>query len=280
MSSSRLASLFLSSSLFSMAALSGCAEQGVTPIEHDASFAHATSKQIERVYAASSGLDLVQALLIADDLSGRNDPTACPAIVTKGTVTTVTGGCDTEEGRIEGSIVIRDMPDIHDLPSDVPTEPGSIEFDIRGTTSDGDFSALEGRVELDPDSGIRGDFTLTFEGVTSTSRLELLFGIEEPVRVLAGSEMAHSELGGAGVEGTWRFDESSGRLVVRGADELVFDFARRTDDGCVPYAAGENFGMVCDTLIEERGAARLDKAQVLAEPRAPQWWRKLRAAKR
>ena len=277
---SRLASLILSSTLLSIAALPGCAEQG---IEHDAIFANATHAQIGRVYNASSGLDLVIALLIADDMSGRNDATGCPSFVTTGTVTTVTGGCTTEEGtRLEGSIEIRDLPELDGgFPLEGPAPTGSVEFDLRGTSSDGELGALEGRVEIDLDLSVRGDLTTTLRGIVTTSRLGFAPGSDGTTTVSPGSEMATSEVGGASVEGAWHFgDPPSGRLVLRGADELVFDFAGRTDDNCVPYAAGENRGMVCDTLIEERRAARFDKAQVLATQPLSRLSRLLLAARR
>jgi hypothetical protein len=102
----------------------------------------------------------------------------------------------------------------------------------------------------------------------STSRLELSSGSDGTVTVAPGSEMAHSELGGASVEGSWHFGAPPrGALILRGADELVFDIAHSDEDNCVPYAAGENRGEVCDTLIDARRAARFDKAQVLeAQP--------------
>ncbi|HWO24021.1 MAG TPA: hypothetical protein VNO30_35005 [Kofleriaceae bacterium] len=262
----RFTSLSLSSSLLSVIALVGCSESGIA---HDAVFAKATPAQIDRVYSASSGFDLVTVLLIADNMAGRSAPTGCPAIVTKGTVTTATGGCTTEGGdRLEGSIVIRDLPNIDRTPLEGPAETGSVELDIRGTSADGEVGAFEGRVEIDLDMDIRGDLATTSRGVVSTSRLELSYGSDGTATVAPGSEIAHSELGGAGVEGSWHFgDPPSGALILRGADELVFDIAHRGEDNCVPYAAGENRGEVCDTLIEPRRAARFDEAQVLeAQP--------------
>jgi hypothetical protein len=169
--------------------------------------------------------------------------------------------------------VIRDLPDFDTLPSG---PRGSVEIDIRGTSADGEVSAFEGRVEIDvirPDEpdiriDLRGDLTITSRGVVSTSRLEFSTGSDGTDAVAPGSEMTHSELGSAGVEGSWHFqDPPSGALILRGADKLIFDIAHRGEDNCVPYAAGENRGEVCATRIEERRAASFDKAQVLeAQP--------------
>lgn len=35
------------------------------------------------------------------------------------------------------------------------------------------------------------------------------------------------------------------RLIVRGADVIVFDMSHRDDDPCVPYAIGDERGTVC-----------------------------------
>ena len=278
---SKIGSLILSSTLLSLAALPGCSEQS---IEHDATFATATAKQVKRAYQASSGFDQLLALLAADHWFGKNDPTGCPAIVTRGAVTTVTGGCSTEEGgRIEGKAEIRNMPDFDRFPSDRPTEPGSIEIDLslRAMSPDTEHVAFKGDVEIDPDAGFRGDLTLTYEGITSRSRLGIELGSDESLTLAPDSEIEISDVGGAGVEGTWRYsDPPSGRLILRGADELVFDMAHPTDDGCIPYEAGANRGTVCDTTIEERRAAGLAPGLVLADPRVSLLSRALLPAKR
>ena len=195
----------------------------------------------------------------------------CPAIVTTGLDTAVTGGCVTENGeRFDGSIAIHNLPDFDGTPPDDPTQPSSVELDFQATSSTGERIAYNGRVELDFRSmRIQGDLTLDLDDLESTSRVTLDCGVG-PCTASPGSEIEISGLGGASVEGTWRFDDSpSGRVTVRGADVLVLDMAGR-DGRCVPYQIGDKRGLVCEHgLFSERSFASVDGEQVPAEVRPP-----------
>lgn len=187
----RLASLCLSPSLLLASALAGCAEAP------QARFADASPAQLERALRAASGHDLVSALVLGIALSGKHQPTECPAIVTAGQDTTVTGGCTRENGtRLEGTIAIHNLPSWEDDSEYDPSKPGSVELDFRIVFPQHDEIVLDGRVELleEPEQRISGALTLDTEGIASTSRLD--FGCEDGACDMApGAEIEISELG-------------------------------------------------------------------------------------
>jgi hypothetical protein len=248
MMSLRITSILLSSSLLSVVALAGCAESGAS--SEETSFADATPAQLERVYSASAGHDLGSALILGAVFSGENDTGGCPAIVTQGQDTTVTGGCTMEDGgRVDGSIAIHNLNGFEENPAYDPAEPGFVKLDFHVTTSQGERIDLDGRVdfngrvELD---GVRvqGDLTIGAGGVGSTSRLTLSC-VDGTCTILPGSEIELSDLGGGSVEGTWGTGASSGRVTVRGADVLVIDIAGQDEKQCAPYEIGAKRGIVC-----------------------------------
>src|SRR5262245_22059957 len=111
---SRLGLRLLSSSLLSAAALAGCSESSAP----SARFADATPAQLERAFEAATGRALLDALAIGVDFWGRNDPRSCPSVETRGSDTTITGGCTTEnDERLEGSIVIHNLAERLDDPA-------------------------------------------------------------------------------------------------------------------------------------------------------------------
>lgn len=234
----RLTSLSLSSSLLSIAALAGC-----SGIDHDARFADGSLAQLERAYAAASGDELRSAVQTALNFAGASGPLACPQVATVGQDTTITGGCTTEVGeRMEGSIKVHNMPE---TPAYDPSQPSLFTFDFR-TTRPGKATELDGHIELAKTS-LSGDLRFDDGGIVSTSRLELTCKVDGPCTASPGSEIEISDLGGAGVEGTWHTgDQPSGRVTVRGADVLVIDVGARDADGCVPYAIGDKRGSFCD----------------------------------
>jgi hypothetical protein len=237
---------FASLCLLATAALGGCSEQR-------ARFADATRPQLARAYWASSGtemeLGVVTALTIAA-FAPSNDATSCPTVVTKGQDITLSGGCSTKDGaRVEGSIAIHDLHGFEQM----PPQPISIEFDHYVTSSKNENSALDGRVQLDP-SGISGDLTLDTGGISSTSHLTLTchVDIDSTAGLQLGkctaspsSEIEISDLGSAGVEGTWSLTgPPSGLVTVRGADVLTFDIAH-AQMGCVPYTITNKSDTLC-----------------------------------
>jgi len=157
----RFTHLCLSALLVAAAALAGCNEQ-------QARFADATPAQIDRAYSASSGIDLGLGVLIATAWSGLNDSTSCPAVVTQGQDTTVSGGCTGDDGtRLDGSIAIHNLPGLVDNPAYDPSKSSSVEFDFRVTPPGAEEVGFNGHVDLDP-SGVTDDLTLNAEGIAST----------------------------------------------------------------------------------------------------------------
>jgi len=235
----RLTCLWLSSSLLAAAALGGCAEP------RDPRFADASLAQLERTFEAASGVELGATLLMGISVSGQDSPDSCPKIVTTGPDTTATGGCTIEDGvRMEGSIRVHNLPGVAG-PAYDPSQPGSVEIDVRFTHPQGEDVVLDGRVELDG-ARISGDLTVDAEGITSTSRLALTCKDQSPCTPAADSEIEISGLGRAGVEGMWRLGPPSGRVTARGTDVIVFDIDGRDGEGCVPYTInGVPRGPVC-----------------------------------
>lgn len=248
----RFASLFLSSSLLSVVALAGCAESGASSDE--VSFADATPAQLGRVYSASAGEDLAAALVLGVGFAGQNDPGSCPATVTQGQDTTVTGGCTMKDGaRVDGSIAIHNLNGFVENPAYDPSQPGFVKLDFHVTTLQGKRIDLDGRVDFSgpdkPDgTRLQGDLTISAGGVDSISHLTLSC-VDETCTTLPGSEIELSDLGGGSVEGTWEgywgIGAWSGRLTVRGADVLVIDIANQDEKQCAPYKIGAKRGIVC-----------------------------------
>lgn len=277
----RFTSLLLASSLLSVVALAGCSESDVS--SEEARFADATPAQLERVYSAASARDLVAAMLLSAQFSGQNAPGACPAIVTVGQDTTVTGGCTTEDGvRVDGSIAMHNLFGLEEDFAYDPTHPSSIELDFRVTTSQGERIDLDGRIELEKFEQFRfqGDLTISAGGVASTSRLTLDCN-SEPCTALPGSEIELSDLGGGSVEGAW-LGGSDGSVTVRGADVLVIDVAADSDkNGCAPYTIGDQRGIVCPSDDLERLSSFVGfEGPMLAAPRSPRGSWLLRSAQR
>lgn len=250
--SPRLTSLSLASSLVSAIALAGCSEP-------PARFADASLAQLDRAYTASTGVELLSAVLFGSNLVDSHvnsaDPTGCPAVTTAGLDTTVTGGCtDADGARIAGSVRTHNLQPLGGPAAD-PAQPRSIDLDYHITTRENRRIALVGHVELDSRSAspfdlsasrLQGDLTIDVGGIESTSRLDINCDGAGVCTASPGSEIAISDLGSAGVEGAWRLDESpTGRVILRGEDELVLDIAGQAADGCVPYSLGEQRGKVC-----------------------------------
>ncbi len=243
----RFTHLCLSAVLVAAAALAGCNQP-------QARFADATPTQVARGYTASSGADLISVSFIGTTFSGQNAPTSCPTVMTAGQDTTVSGGCTTEDGaRLDGSIVLHNVPGVEDNPAYNPSQPSSIELDFQVTTPGHEHIALEGRVEAGM-SGISGDLTIEAQGITTTSRLTLVCDVHGTCTASPDSEIEISGLGGAGVEGTWSLaDQPSGRITVRGADVLVFDLSDPDESSCTPYVLGEQTGNLCTSDLDLGG---------------------------
>lgn len=269
----RLASLFLSSSLLYAVALAGCSEPGAS--SEAARFADATPAQLERVYSASSGHQLNLVLFVGAVLSGQNSPRSCPAIVTRGQDTTVTGGCTTPDGeRIDGSIALHNFSLFDEAPAYDPSQPSTIKFDdFHVKTARGERTGVDGHVELDGRVesdrwSLQGDLTLSAGGIDSTSRLSLACVRGGSCTAAPGAKVELSDLGGGSIEGTWNIDPPSGSVTVRGADVLVIDVAGSDDHQCAPYKLHDKSGSVClrndfERLLSSGG----DQARALAPPR-------------
>jgi hypothetical protein len=239
----RVPSRCLSLGLLATAALGGCTD-------HRAHFADATPAQLERAYSASSGSDLGMATLLAAFIT-FGDNTSCPTVVTKDQDTTVSGGCTMEDGtRVDGSIAIHNLSGL--IGKD-PAQPSSIRFDHYVMSAKHGPLTFDGSVELGK-SGVSGDLTVDAEGISSTSHLTLACNVDGTCTASSGSEIEISDLGSAGVEGTWSLtDPPSGRVTVRGADVLTFDLAGSDEKGCVPYTVASKSGTVCLPTADEGG---------------------------
>jgi hypothetical protein len=226
-----------------------------------ASFANATPAQLMRVYAASSGSDLEAAILFGASLSGSNDTSSCPTIVTTGQDTIVTGGCSTKAGdRVEGSI------SVHSTPSQLSTV-----FDYRVTTSKHENLSIVGHAEIDM-SIISGDLKIEANGMSSSSHLTLACTDDGACAASPDSGIELSDLGNAGVEGKWSLGTPpSGQVTVRGADVITFDVANRDKNLCVPYTVAGKNGSVCLGNTAQAGG----QAQATAGTRMQRWSRRL-----
>lgn len=246
--SARLASTLLGSALLSAVALAGCAEPAPgLPEPALPGFADTSPAQLERVFSAAAGFDLDASVLLAYLFLNRNAPTACPAVVTSGLDTTVTGGCTNDDGtRIEGTIAIHNLASGSTSPMKDPSQPSSIEIDFAVTPPASERTAFEGRVEISAPWDVRSDLTIDVDGVASMSRLALSCNPRYSCTVLAGSEIEIPELGIASVEGSWQLlGPPKGLVTVRSTDELVLHIASRNPNNCVPYTIGDKTGTVC-----------------------------------
>lgn len=224
------------------AGLAGCAESEAPRADArqaDARFAEATPAQLKRVYSASTGGELAWGLFYGAIFAGRNDTTQCPAIVTTGQDTTVTGDCTSEDGtHAEGMIAIHNLPGTSAYDE---SEPSSIDFDFRISHQDKHYG-FDGRIERDR-WGVTGDLVTERHGITSTSRVTVACNDRGTCSTSDDSEIEISELGSGTVEGSWS-SAPSGTLIVRGIDKLTFDMSRN-EDGCMPYTIGDKGGIAC-----------------------------------
>jgi len=260
-------SLYLASSLLPLVGLVGCGAP-------DARFADASPEQLRSAYRAATGQEVMGMLAVGVELSGKNDPQECPAIVSEGQDTISTGDCTDEDGlRIAGSIAIHNLPSDEEGSAYDPSQPGSIELDLRISFRDNEPVVIDGRVDVDG-SRISSDLTFDVGGTASTSRLILDCELDIACSASPGSEIELSDLGVARVEGSWNLGfPPSGRVTLRGADVLVFDLDGSEGD-CVFYTIGDKQATLCPDDGDDDGEA----AAALAGPRAGTLSRLLRAA--
>lgn len=250
--------------LLSLAPLTACADDPA----HDARFTTASEAQIARALSAASGDDLLLAFTLGIEFSGRpSDATSCPAIVTTGADTTVSGDCTDSAGDAwKGQVVIHNLPGLTDNPAYDATRPGSIAVHGLRITTGTDALEIDGTGQFepaaDPSAGtVRGEVRVVASTTAATSQITLsataagIFTVSHEIDV--------ELLGGAAGEGTWHSQPQAGdSLVLHGADDLTFDLGAVDGDGCTPYATGTRHGMVCDppTAPTRARTAGLDRS--------------------
>lgn len=228
--------------------------------EATATFSTLDAAHLDRALDLTAGTDLASLYVTGLFVSGANDPTACPAFVTAGNVTTVTGGCTNDDGaRLEGRIVITNMPALFgENPSYDPTQPSVVEaFDW--TASGGDSSGgIDGKVTLtasESGSVLAGEAEATVDGIAAHSAYTMTCD-ETDLCTLSNAWFDADGVGRANLSGTFRFDEpATGAITAAGAETLVLDVAAGTAD-CRTFRIGDAAPReVCDE-VESGKAAR------------------------
>ncbi|MCA9677210.1 MAG: hypothetical protein H6709_06165 [Kofleriaceae bacterium] len=245
----KLSSFLASSSLLlATAAAPAACGGGDSPPAFDAHFKTASQEQIARAVSAGAGYDYGLAFFLGAAYSGIENPTGCPAVTVSGSVTTVTGGCDTDDGHIDGTIVLDNVPGLFGGDAN-PTRAQSLTFEgWRMTSPDEDDVAIDGTIVVEAGHATV-DLTVDLGGMVADSSFEMVCSTGDggPCGPADGGWIDVDGLGGAAVSGAWTLgDPPSGKLTLTGADTFVLDFDNAGSDGCVPYAIdGAAAGELC-----------------------------------
>ncbi len=213
-------------------------------------FADASDLELMRALQSAAGGDALNAMTIGSLFSQRDEPAGCPVIASEGAVTTVTAGCtDVDGARIEGSLLLDNVPPI--LSGDPDVDPDG----LRHLVAD-DFSLVgpEGRMTIDGTAEVEpvhriAATALRFEvhDLLATSDVEWICDDTELCTASAASTIELDGVGRATVEGARRIGEPrAGTVTLHGADDVTFDIAASTAD-CVPYhRSNGTSGQACD----------------------------------
>jgi hypothetical protein len=240
-------------SLLSSSLLAACGDDPPNPPNGSgARFADATEEQLGRAFMAGTGADATIAELIAGGYAAFpiDGSVSCPTITRDGDQTTVTGGCDLDDGgRIEGTVVFSNVRPLFGEGEYDPELPTVITFtDYSSEDADGVWT-FDGTVRREPGNQLSVDLRAGLDVGDAHSDLEL--DCESAVMectALDGSRIEITGLGAADVSGTWKLDQQDprGSLILTGADVLELDFERATET-CIPYSIdGEDAGELCD----------------------------------
>lgn len=211
-----------------------------------ATFSTLDDAHLARALDLTAGRDLASLYVTGLFVAGANDPApACPAFLTTGNVTTVTGGCTNDDGvRLEGRFVITNMPGFFDSnPTYDPTQPSVVEaIDWKTTDADGVVEGIDGKVTVTGSAEtamvLTGAADATLDGIAAHLEMSTSCDDTDLCTLADGAFFEIDGVGAATLAGTYRFDEPrTGTITATGADTLVLDVAAGTDT-CRTYRIG------------------------------------------
>lgn len=252
-----------------LAALSTSLVLGACTDETDrttAKFSTADAAHLERALDVVGANDLAQLYLVGAFIAGTNQP-GCPSFVTTGNVTTVTGGCTTDDGaRLEGRFIATNMQGIFTTnPSYDPSKPSSVEAEAWTVTdpSAPGPESIDGKVTVTNVGGVAGNGA-ALEGAADVdlggiaAHSELSFSCDATDLCTHGKDswVDIDGVGAATLAGTWRFDEPrTGTVTATGAETLVLDIGASTDECRMYRIDGGATQMVCDAVDQSARVA-------------------------
>ncbi len=232
----------------SLLALPACGADDATDGTLDATFSTADDQHRVRAIGSAVGMDYMISMFIASAYAGVDAPDGCPRSVVDGSVTTVTGGCDTDDGRVEGTVVIDNVPTFFGEDTTDRTRPQTVEFDGYVAGAPDDQWAIDGSIRVDVDRAISAQLTVGTQGLFSTTDLRMTCTDIGACTAGAGSWADVDGIGRFAISGTWNLDEEApaGRVTLTGAEVLVLDLDANAN-GCIPFTIdGEPAGELCN----------------------------------
>jgi hypothetical protein len=231
-------------SFASLIALTACSGSST---DHATRLRDATQPQLVRTIVAAEAGDLAFAGFTAfvSTLDG-----SCPLVTTTGNNTDVAGGCTSNGAVFSGSAQFVDAQALFSasgsgtttLTYDDFAESGSAVIEgVDGQAVDG--YELDGTVAFDAAAGSTTGFTATLFGIAVTTVMDSTC-TATTCTLGDGATIDVTGLGAFDVAGAWAKDQSSGSVVVTGADTLTVDFA---GSGCVTYQVSDGgSGQLCN----------------------------------
>jgi hypothetical protein len=210
----------------------------------------ADQKHISRAFAAATA-DYVFPLLIAGAYTDLPAGTACPKVTQSADQSHVEikGGCDTDDGRIDGSIT---------LDVDRAAKKATVVFDSFKLSNkddpEGDLS-FDGTMSI-TDTSVTVDASISLFGIASQDNLSYQVSGSDAMQTLtigADSSVDVDGMGSFDASGSYSFGDGenikpSGKVTLTGADTLVFDLSKANAQGCFEYSIdGQVAGNSCNT---------------------------------
>lgn len=242
-----LASLLLSSSL-----LGACGDDG-GPAEYDARFSGADDQHVVRAIIAGAGVDTFVIVLSAGAYAAMaEDPegaASCPSIEVDGDRVIARGGCTMDDGgRVDGTMTLENVAPLFsgETFAKDPSQPAIVTMDgYRVTDAEGDAWSLDGTLRAEGDERLTLELESEIDGILARISATYVEADDGGTTVEAGAWVDVDGVGAAELSGTWTLDEPpTGSLTLRGAETLVVDFARATDD-CVRFAVDGDDREIC-----------------------------------
>lgn len=213
------------------------------PGDRNAVFSTADSATMRRVLRSIQGNDVLAVTVVGMSFSG-DDRAGCPAVVSEGPVTTVTGGCSNDEGvRVDGRLVLTNVRALGGNPAVDPTRPGTIEAFGWQVTSDLAYR-MDGRVVMtavdgDPARGqtLEADVDVELDGFPVHAELALVDDDQEFSTYQPGSWIHLDGIGSADLSGTFRATGvlgGNGVITATGAETLTYEVFQLGD--CDAYS--------------------------------------------